>query len=51
MTKTKRKLPGFVLHAASPQKRARRRIIRSIGIRQFKRQQRAFVAREMAGAV
>lgn len=49
MTKVKRKrLPGFVLHEASPQKRARRRIIRSIGIRQFKRQQRAFIAQQEA---
>ena len=49
MTKVKRKLhPDFVLHQATPQKRARRRIIRSIGIRQFKRQQRRFIAQQEA---
>lgn len=40
----------FKLHAACPQKRACKRIIRAIGIRQFKRQQRRFIAHEMAGA-
>jgi hypothetical protein len=47
MTKVKlKRLPGFVLHEASPQKRARKRIIKSIGIRQFKRQQRRFIAQQ-----
>ena len=49
MTKIKlKRLPGFVLHEASPQKRARKRIIKSIGIRQFKRQQRRFIAQQEA---
>ena len=39
---------AVIIHQASPQKRARRRIIRSIGIRQFKRQQRRFIAQQEA---
>ena len=42
-TAKKRPLKGFVQHYCSDERRARRKVIKAIGIRQFKRQQREFM--------